>query len=276
MAIGGAQRGHVDPAAAKSHLVRIREWVRIGGRGASPRNPAPIRGFAVEILSDRPSCLGLRGGLTPPNDLAMHAQVKIVMAPASDSKQTDLNKEGKMRRITRLASAISMTALFGSFYVTGVAAQEEGERLEARWRLSANPEVQAHIDAGDEALGGQDFGAARNHYNMAAEMMRENGEFPATALHRIASTHYHEGNYQSATAALDALAVEAATYGDIVTQVWALADAAWIFGKSGAKIDMDDRVAKLRRLLSSPYLPYEVRAEVTSKRLGEATTLGTF
>ncbi len=181
-----------------------------------------------------------------------------------------------MRRITRLASAITMTAVFGCVYVTGVAAQEEGEQLEARWRLSTNPEVQAHIDAGDEALGGQNYGDARNHYQIAADMMSESGEFPATPLHRIASTHYHEGNYQSATAALDALAAEAASYGDLVTQVWALADAAWIFGRSGAKIDMDDRVAKLRRLLSSPYLPYAVRAEVTSKRLGEATTLGTF
>ncbi len=36
---------------------------------------------------------------------------------------------------------------------------------------------------------------------------------------------------------------------------------------------MDERVERLKRLLTSPYIPAEIREEIMSRRLGESTTL---
>ncbi len=38
---------------------------------------------------------------------------------------------------------------------------------------------------------------------------------------------------------------------------------------AGDKIDVDRRVAQLERLLTSPYLPDDVREEIRTKRLGD-------
>jgi hypothetical protein len=89
------------------------------------------------------------------------------------------------------------------------------------------------------------------------------------ALRRIANSHYYEGHYQSAAHTLEKLAKEAAEYGDLVTEAWAIADAAWVAGKAGDKLDVDRRVARLERLLGSDYIPAEVKAEIRAKRLGD-------
>jgi hypothetical protein len=133
----------------------------------------------------------------------------------------------------------------------------------------ADPEVQAHLDKGDELVAARKFGAARREYKAAAELIRAEGKLPVQAVRRSAISLYYEGRYQSAAKALDKLSTEAATYGDVATQVWALADAAWIDGIAGRKIDMERRLTRLNRLLTSPYLPEQVRAEVMTKRLGE-------
>ncbi len=185
------------------------------------------------------------------------------------------DKEVIMRPITRFTTAITIAAALVGISTASLLAQEVrmDEILDARWGISLNPEAQAHLQMGDEALGNGKYGQARSHYEMAIEIIENSGGFPATPMYRIAASYYFEGKYKTATHELDQLATEASSYGDLVTEVWALADAAWIFGKRGAKIDMASRVDRLRRLLTSPYLPYEVRAEITSKRLGEATTL---
>ncbi len=145
--------------------------------------------------------------------------------------------------------------------------------LEAEWRMINNAEARGHMAKGDELLGSSSYGAARREYEMAAELIRADGEFPALAVHRQARSFYHEGMNQMAISRLDDLADEAATFGDLVTQVWALADQAWIQGQAGFKIDMDRTVVRLERLLTSPYLPDDVVKEVMSKRLGEGTTI---
>jgi hypothetical protein len=174
-------------------------------------------------------------------------------------------------RLSRRLTTITLGVALIGVSATTLAAQEE--RLDATWPKSSNAEAQALIDRGNELLGQMDFRAARQEFEAAVELIRADDDFPNTALYRIAASYWHEGKPKTAAARLDDLADEAAEYGDIVSQVWAIADAAWIHGKVGAKIDMDVRVLRVRRLLKSPYLPPAVRDEVTSKRLGEATTL---
>lgn len=128
-------------------------------------------------------------------------------------------------------------------------------------------QVNPYIARGDQLAAEGKFGAARREYKSAAEIVREAGKLPAHAMRRIANSFYYEERFQSAGKVLLDLADEAASFGDVVTQVWATADAAWVAAAAGDKIDVERRVASLERLLDSPYLPDEVRSEVTSKRL---------
>ena len=174
-------------------------------------------------------------------------------------------------RQQKLAATTLGVMLAVALAAVDVAAQEH--HYDAKWTLPENEEARAHIQKGDELVGSGDYAEARRHYEAAAEVIRSAGDFPGLAVHREAAAFYYQGMYQSAISTLNDLAEEATRYGDVVTQLWALADAAWIQGKRGQKIDMERTVDRIHLLLKSPYLPQTVRREVTSKRLGEATTL---
>jgi tetratricopeptide (TPR) repeat protein len=135
--------------------------------------------------------------------------------------------------------------------------------------LTPDHDIQAHFDRGDEFFSQGDLNAARKEYEAAAKMTRNNGQVPAKALHRIAYTQYYEGRYQTAGKTLEKLAEEAAAFGDLKTEAWALADAAWVAWKAGDTIDVQRRVARLERLMTSQYLPSDVKAEIKMKRLGD-------
>jgi tetratricopeptide (TPR) repeat protein len=137
--------------------------------------------------------------------------------------------------------------------------------------VAPDRDIQAHLDRGDEFFYQGDLSAARKEYEAAAKMIRDSGQVPAKALHRIAYTQYYEGRYQTAGKTLEKLAKEAAAFGDLKTEAWALADAAWVAWKAGDTIDVQRRVARLERLLTSPYLPSDVKAEIKVKRLGDYT-----
>jgi tetratricopeptide (TPR) repeat protein len=113
--------------------------------------------------------------------------------------------------------------------------------------VAPDHDIQAHLDRGDEFFSQGDLSAARKEYEAAAKMIRDSGQVPAKALHRIAYTHYYEGRYQSAGKTLEKLAKEAAAFGDLKTEAWALADAAWVAWKAGDTIDVQRRVARLER-----------------------------
>ena len=198
-----------------------------------------------------------------------------------------------MRQSTQLATTFAIAALLIGA-TTSNAAADPDPSLE-----KMSPEAQALIEAGDELAGANRYGAARNEYRAALRLVREDGNFPITALRRIANTYYFEGSYSSAATTLEKLADEAASFGDLVTQVWAIADAGWMYGKLGAaktaakqqekqawtsgqlqpsgghrdNIDTQRLVVRLERLLRSPYLPDDVRDEVTTTRLSELTII---
>jgi hypothetical protein len=130
-----------------------------------------------------------------------------------------------------------------------------------------NAQVQAHLDNGDALVAEGRYGTARREYRAAAELMRAEGKLPSKALRRIANSYYYQDRYQTTGKVLLDLADEAAQFGELKCQVWALADAAWVAGIAGDKIDMDRRLASLDRLLSSPYLPDIAKEELMNKRL---------
>jgi tetratricopeptide (TPR) repeat protein len=135
--------------------------------------------------------------------------------------------------------------------------------------IASPTDIQAHLQRGDEFFSQGDLSAARKEYEAAAKLMREENQIPAKAMHRIAYTQYYEGKYQTAGKTLEKLAKEAAAFGDLKTEAWALADAAWVAWKAGDTLDVKRRLVRLERLLTSPYLPADVKQEIRAKRLGE-------
>lgn len=139
-------------------------------------------------------------------------------------------------------------------------------------------EAQAHIARGDQLLGGEDYRGARKAYEAAIEIIRDENGFPAVPLKRLANAYYFEGLNRAAVRTLDRLADEAAEVGDVATQAWSQADAAWVLTLDcnqvgpvecpGGPLVLKQRLDKLRRLLASPYLPDEVRADIIEKRCG--------
>lgn len=130
-------------------------------------------------------------------------------------------------------------------------------------------DIQAHLQRGDEFFTQGDLNAARKEYQAAAKLMRADNQIPARAMHRIAYTQYYEGKYQTAGKTLEKLAQEAAAFGDLKTEAWALADAAWVAWKAGDTLDVKRRVARLERLLTSEFLPADVKQAIREKRLGD-------
>ncbi len=84
--------------------------------------------------------------------------------------------------------------------------------------------------------------------------------------------------YEAAIKTLDRLADEAAAVGDVARQAWAQADAAYVltlYCSSWARRnalcgpeELKQRLAKLRRVLASPYLPDKLRADIIEQRCG--------
>jgi hypothetical protein len=179
-----------------------------------------------------------------------------------------------MKHAIRLSAILAVLAAFAA--PAGFSAISEGDELiRSTADHTVSAETQAYLDKGDQRASEGQYGYARIDYRKAEKQQRAEGQIPVESLRRIANSHYFEGNYHSAAATLDRLADEAAEYGDLVTQVWAIADAAWIEGIGGREIDMKRHVAQLEKLLGSQYLPDEVRAEVVSTRLGDDAQVAT-
>lgn len=136
----------------------------------------------------------------------------------------------------------------------------------------------AEIERGDVLLAAHEFRQAREAYDVAAQLIIAEGGFPSLPLRSIARSYYYEGRYQKAISLLDDLADESAAVGDIATQAWALADAAWVLGvdcrvhapesRPGARLELKDRARRIRMVLASPYLPDDIRADITRQRCG--------
>lgn len=173
-----------------------------------------------------------------------------------------------MTRATRLFALLAAAALLAVAATPDLrAAPAPNDTNVSAQMPDIDPEIQTLLDRGDELGAEGNWGAARRHYKLAADLMRRQGLLPSKAMRRIANSYYYQDRYQSAGKILEQLAKEAAAYGELRCQAWALADAAWIAWIAGDKIDMDRRLVRLDRLLTSPYLPMEVRDEVVTKRL---------
>lgn len=187
-----------------------------------------------------------------------------------------------MRPIAQLPTLALTAAVFIVASADKVAAQGEVDPEPplvafATWDVMPT-EAQALLNEAEELLGQRKYNEARKTFEQAAEIIRAEGGFPAIPLRRIAKSYYHQGRLQTAVDLLDDLARQAAEVGDVATQAWALADAAWVMGiecsthsraeHPGARLEMADRSKQIRMLLASPYLPDDVRVDIVRARCG--------
>ncbi len=159
-----------------------------------------------------------------------------------------------------------------------------------------SPESDARVAKGDQLLAEGKFDEARDEYRAALEIVRSEKRLATTEMRRLANSYYYEKRYTTAALMLEDLADAASLFGDLATEAWAIADAAWMYGRaagediaaqrqrredwSGGKlqetavsyratIDLDRTVARLELLLQSRYLPDDVREEIQTKRLAD-------
>ena len=87
-----------------------------------------------------------------------------------------------MRTLIRVTLALAVAFSFG--FATDLAAEDPPVDL-AAGKLAvvivSNVDAQAHINKGDELISDRRFGAARREYEAAAELIRDDGEFPSEA-----------------------------------------------------------------------------------------------
>jgi hypothetical protein len=125
--------------------------------------------------------------------------------------------------------------------------------------------VQARVTRGDRLTAMRRFATAEEEYRTAAAIARREGHLPSLTLWHLASAYYYQGDLQSAAVVLDQLRVEAVRSGDLGVEALALFNAAWLNGHLGRRQAAETRIADLRNLLPSPYMPAGIRDHLSPR-----------
>lgn len=134
--------------------------------------------------------------------------------------------------------------------------------------------VLRHVRRGDSLRSALRFVEAQQEYGRAAEIARGEGRLPSRSLWLLANAFYNDGNPVRAAAVMDQLTNEAARVGDLPVQALAMFNAAWLNSQAGRTREAGARVARLERLLQSPYMPAAIRSHLTG-RLNPPSDLAT-
>ena len=110
------------------------------------------------------------------------------------------------------------------------------------------------------------FAAARREYLEAAKKLEAGRHMPCHALWKAAETYYAEGNLARAASTLDLVAQKASAFGHPDMQANALFESAILYEQVGAPSQAVTRLQRLDAVLTSPYLPADVRAAIAARR----------
>lgn len=122
-----------------------------------------------------------------------------------------------------------------------------------------SPEVRRHVSRGDALIAKRRYVDGEQEFRQAIWTARRQGHLASFTSWRLASAFYYEGRPADAARALDELAADAAGFGDLGIEAHALFNAAWLYGEGHNGIAASARIAKLKKLLQSPYMPVSVR-----------------
>jgi hypothetical protein len=135
--------------------------------------------------------------------------------------------------------------------------------------VAKSPEARKKIDdllaRAQRRLQTNDVKGARDDYESAAWRLRGLNEYAGGALWSLAQVSFlMDPAPRTARLLLDA-AAEAARYGDLALQARSLLEASILFDQAGLPARADETRGKLQTLLTSPYLPADVRTELTQR-----------
>lgn len=160
---------------------------------------------------------------------------------------------------------------------TGVLTASAPYMLTADGMLERSPVVamMAHsqLTVGDRFASAGAFGSAIEAYSVAAELARAQARLPTEELRRIANAQFYAGDFKGAAKTLELLADEAAAEGDLMAEFWATADAARMAHLWGAEGYSRWYTIRAERLLDSPSISAEQRAELETKLLTSDLTV---
>lgn len=125
--------------------------------------------------------------------------------------------------------------------------------------------ARSQVKVGDDLAVTGAFGAAAEAYEVAARLVRAQGKLPVEEVRRVANARYYAGEFLRAARTLENLADEASAQGDYLAHFWAAVDAGRLARLAGAENLARRCDQRVDRLLSSPDLPAETRAELAEK-----------
>ena len=129
-------------------------------------------------------------------------------------------------------------------------------------------EVQQRPEQADALLRDGRSDEARVVLAALADEQKVAGMSAAETLLRLASVYHGKNNLTRAAVTLDDAATEAEAHGEPALQARALLEAATIYAGAREFEKAQFRIERLKKLLDSPHLPAELRAEIESRLRG--------
>jgi hypothetical protein len=163
-----------------------------------------------------------------------------------------------LRMAAVAACVLVATPAAGFAALPAAAATTSGDST--RVAAGISPEAQAHRDSANAFWQAGELRRAQGEFLIAARLMREAGVLPATEMQNAASIAFGRDRAMDAAWMLDVLAADALAFGRPDVQAQALLDAATLYARLGQGELARQRLATLRPLLSSPFVPDSVRA----------------
>ena len=172
-----------------------------------------------------------------------------------------------------MKTALTLLAVTTAFFAPSRSASQSGVESapavarsgiqESEGELSTS--VLVHLDRGDQLSSKLNFAAAAREYRQAADIARREGHLPSWTSWKIANAHFNDNNLLGAATALDQLADEAALVGDLPVEALAIFNSAWLNSKAGRNSAAVARVARLKGLLRSRYMPVAIRDQLMGR-----------
>ena len=182
-----------------------------------------------------------------------------------------------------MRTALTIFAVTTAFLAPTRSASQSGMESASAVALSGiqesegelSTDVLRHLDRGDQLSSRLNFAAAAREYRQAAEVARREGHLPSWTTWKLANAYYNDNNLLGAATALDQLADEAALVGDLPVEALAIFNSAWLHSKAGRNSAAVARVARLKGLLRSRYMPIAIRDQLTG-RLNPPSEIATY
>jgi len=128
--------------------------------------------------------------------------------------------------------------------------------------------IQTVLIQADQAVISGKYGEARRLYRGLIQEQKEAEEYAGTALWRLATTQLYEGAHYEAALTLDALASEAARFGDPTMELKASFEGAVLWQKVKRQDMAGRNLERVKSLLKSPVISGDDKQAIARRIVG--------